>query len=132
MTTDRRGFGLIEVIAAISLMAIAILSVGAISIRMARTESVVRSRAAQVATMRRTTAYWSTVPYGSLPAAGTQVCDTVAGTTRVRTCAAASNLVVAGVTARRLLLTAVAIDGAVAKADTSTVDRSVASSAPPL
>lgn len=132
MARATRGFGLIEVIASIGLMAIAVLSVGAVSIRMARSENVVRSKAAQVAAMRRAAAYWTSVPYAALPASGTQVCDTAVVVSSVRSCAAASTVVIGSASARRLLLTARVLEGAAVRPDTSVVDRVALTTTSPL
>jgi hypothetical protein len=67
-----------------------------------------------------------------LPTAGTTVCDTIAGTPPVHTCAAITSVTLGTQTARRLVLTGSAIEGAVVRTDTTTLDRVPDAAAPPL
>ncbi len=119
----RAGFSLVEVVISVALLSLVILSAGTAMIRLSGKDSETHARTGQVTALRRTMAYWATVPYASLPAAGTQTCDTVAVAVRVRTCAAATSLTIGTTTGRRLTLTAAALQGAPILPDSTILDR---------
>lgn len=121
--TTRRGFTLLEVIISTLIMGGLIASLTAITVRLSGTDLRNETRTGQSTALRRSTAYWSAVPYAALPAPGTSVCDTVAVAVPVLTCAAAVSITSGGVTRSQITVTATALQGMSIASDATVIDR---------